>query len=84
MTLPQGRIIGTHRGQATGGYGIADVDRPQRRQPIDLDAIAEFNEGVERAADDYYLRTHDPRAFDRRVADAERARVRRARMKEQK
>ena len=55
MTLPQGRIIGTHRGQATGGYGIADVDRPQPRQPLDLDAIAEFNAGTRRAADEYAL-----------------------------
>ncbi|NUO35601.1 MAG: hypothetical protein HOQ18_18355 [Dermatophilaceae bacterium] len=65
----QGRYDDT----ALDGYGIADVDRPQRRVPIDLAAIAEWNAANEAARADYYARTAGlPDTYARRIAASER------------
>ena len=68
MTLRQGRIIGTHGPDTAGGYGIADVDRPQPRQMLDLDAIGEFNAANERSRRAY----HASEAYRARTKETEK------------
>ena len=60
MTLRQGRIIGTHGSDTAGGYGIADVDRPQPRQVLDLDAWAAYEAANTVARDAYYADQPQP------------------------
>ncbi len=48
-TSPWATVRHAHHGSRHTGYGIADVDRPQPRMPIDPELLAEFNAGTERA-----------------------------------